>query len=53
MGLQEFTIIFISNLESMFDVAATIKADKVQVAICGVTPARHTGMHMKVLKLNL
>ena len=44
MGLQEFTTVFISHLESMFDVAATIKADKVQVAICGVTSARRTGV---------
>ena len=44
MGLQEFTIVFISKPESMLDVAAAIKADKVQVAICGVTSTRRTGI---------
>ena len=33
----------------MYEVAATIKADKVQVAISGVTSSRHAGMKVLLI----
>ena len=44
MGLQEFTIVILCQLESAFEVAAVIKADQVQVAVCAAKSARHAGM---------
>lgn len=46
MGLQEFTVVMLCKLQSVFEVAAVIKSDKVQVAICGVTSSRHAGTYV-------
>ena len=46
-GLQDFTTVIICKFESIFEVASSLKADYVQVTVCGIS-ARHSGMYSSV-----
>ena len=49
-GLQDFTVIVICKFERIFEVASSLKADNVQVAVCGIS-AKYSGMYIYLCTL--